>query len=595
MDNYLPTEVEIRRIVLAYFGGTKGGKTTGIAALTKIPDVIIDLASGDDGRTKTTVQYHIVPDEELSEILIEDIEIFEQNIMGSITGDVQRYNEQVKKDSVLKKVLRLESLDEGDDVRKYVSDHIKQFTDTKPSIETLKLLLCSENIDRYIRRITLVVPAQTDVANYLLKNKMELFIRDTRGLLDIALEANNGKEQASRTLRELGLEGLDGILFFCSESYPNIIQELYYDTFKSVFQSVPVFLMARDNMLFKIFNMNGQPTNYKNVESLVDNIQQGGNTFYSDIEEQYFLNTFALMEKFNITFFDSSVGSYRFRDKFFNQQKVEFLFPSCASLKNLSVSKSHSDMPDVDIATQPDFIFYQTIAVVSCIKMLTMIGHLQEGMLTVLKSGLASDCLWNVCIEPNNMNYLESDFSNYDNYHTSYAATSYVKPQFTTVSKSRIEQDIIDPTVELLGSRGGITTMNNGRLRYPITAVTAVTSRQWLSMLISKITLDGNLMNPHTNEELFPELKGDIKAQEALLQKALYHILYKRFTDVNATIQYYLLVDRHRVVDGILTIRNVKKTTYTSFVEVVRNVIEVFCKYVRSSYDISEIYRNPND
>lgn len=314
----------------------KEARQQGFAALTKIPDVIIDLASGDDGRTKTTVQYHIVPDEELSEILIEDIEIFEQNIMGSITGDVQRYNEQVKKDSVLKKVLRLESLDEGDDVRKYVSDHIKQFTDTKPSIETLKLLLCSENIDRYISRITLVVPAQTDVANYLLKNKMELFIRDTRGLLDIALEANNGKEQSSRTLRELGLEGLDGILFFCSESYPNIIQELYYDTFKSVFQSVPVFLMARDNMLFKIFNMNGQPTNYKNVESLVDNIQQGGNTFYSDIEEQYFLNTFALMEKFNITF-DSSVGSYRFRDKFFNQQKVEFLFPSCASLKFICI------------------------------------------------------------------------------------------------------------------------------------------------------------------------------------------------------------------------------------------------------------------
>ena len=72
MDNYLPTEVEIRRIVLAYFGGTKGGKTTGIAALTKIPDVIIDLASGDDGRTKTTVQYHIVPDEELSEISEEE-------------------------------------------------------------------------------------------------------------------------------------------------------------------------------------------------------------------------------------------------------------------------------------------------------------------------------------------------------------------------------------------------------------------------------------------------------------------------------------------------------------------------------------------
>lgn len=268
-----------RRIVLAYFGGTKGGKTTGIAALTKIPDVIIDLASGDDGRTKTTVQYHIVPSEQLSGILVEDVEIFEQNIIGSVAGDIQKYNEQLKKDPVLKKVLKLEPLDEGDDVRKYVSGHMKQYRGTTPSIETLKLLMCSENIDRYIRRITLAVPAHSDVADYIIMNKIDLFIRDTRGLLDIALDDNNGKKQSSRTLRELGLEGLDGIVFFCSESYPNIIQELYHDTFKSVFQSVPVFLVARDNMMFKIFNMNSQPTNYKNGESLIDNIQQGKNIF----------------------------------------------------------------------------------------------------------------------------------------------------------------------------------------------------------------------------------------------------------------------------------------------------------------------------
>lgn len=599
MGNFLTRDAHLKgrakRINLAYFGGTKGGKTTGIAALTNIPDIIIDLASGDDGRTKTTVQYHIVPSEQLSDILVEDIEFFEQNIIGSVVGDIQKYNEQLKKDPVLKRILGLEPLNEGDDVRKYVSGHMKQFKGTTPSIETLKSLMCSENIDRYIRRITLAVPAHSDVADYIIKNKVDLFIRDTRGLLDIALDSTNAKEQSPRTLRELGLEGLDGIVFFCSESYPNIIQELYHDTFKSVFQSVPVFLIARDNMMFKIFNMNSQPTNYKNVESLIDNIQQGKNNFYSDIEEQYFLNTFALMEKFDITFFDSSVGSYKFRDTFFNQQKVEFLLPSCASLKSLSVMKLHSSMSNGDIATQPDFVFYQTIAVVSCIKMLKMICHLQEGMSSILKSGLASDCLWNVCLEPDNMNSLEMDFSKYDNYHTSYDATSYVKPQFTTISKERIEQDIADSMVELLGSRGGITTTSNGKLRYPTTAVTAVTSRQWISKLISKIKIERDLRNPTTNEELFPDLHGNMRAQETLLQKALYCILYKRYTDVNATIQYYLLVDRYKVVDGILRRRNISNISYTSFVEVIRNIIEEFCNDLRTSYDISEVYRNSND
>lgn len=301
------------------------------------------------------------------------------------------------------------------------------------------------------------------------------------------------------------------------------------------------------------------------------------------------------MEKFDITFFDSEVRSYRFRDTFFNQQKVEFLLPSCVSLKRLSVSKLHSSMFNGNITTQPDFVFYQTIAVVSCIKMLKMICQLQEGMSSILKSGLASDYLWDVCLEPDNMNSLERDFSKYDNYHTSYDATSYVKPQFTTILKGRIEQDIDDSTVELLGSRGGITTTSNGKLRYPTTAVTAVTSRQWISKLISKITIEENLTNPTTNEEMFPDLQGNMKAQETLLQKALYCILYKRYTDVNATIQYYLLVDRYKAVDGIIRRRNASKTSCTSFVEVIRNVIEDFCNDVRTSYDISEVYRNSND
>ncbi len=595
-DNLVVSDIEqeSKKMILGYVGGTKGGKTTGIASLTSIPDQIIKVSSGDSGRTKTTVEYHFTSWSKSKSIIIENIDIFEQNILGANNGDVKKYNEQLKNNSVLTNVLGLHSIEEGENVHQYILNTINLLQNTTVNLESIKKLLCTEGIDKYIRRITLAVPAQEDIKTYINSNNIELYIRDTRGLLDIALEDNaQNKRQSISNLKDLGLEGLDGIVFFCSETYPNIIQDLYYDTFKSVFQSVPVFLMARDNMLFKIFSINNQVTNYQNVDNFIDSIQKRTNILYTEIEEQYFLNTFDLMQRFEITVYDEVTKQYSFKDTYFNQEMVEFIVPSCASLKKLSVDK---DFNPEECIKEDDFVFYQTISVVSCIKMITMIKHLQTGMIKILKSGLASNLIWKKSNDPVSIKSLQEDYSKYDNYHTSYAASKFVKPQFTTLMKKDIEEGIGDSSVELLGKRGGITTMNNGKLRYPITAVTAVTARQWISHLIDKIEITGNLIEKTTNKELFPDLHDDVKAQNALVQKALYCALYKYYTDVDATIQSYLIVERYKVVKEIGNIRDKGITANSiSFIDVIRNIIKDYCIRITEIQDISSTYKNQGE
>lgn len=591
MENNLLNETEIgkigKTITLAYFGATKGGKTTGIATLTAIPDQIIELASGDDGRTRTTVQYHINSDNISEDIAIERIELSKQNIIDSDRGDVAGYNARVKKNKVFKDVLGLSELNEGEDVETYVLDKIEEFENKVVPLKELKQLMCTESIDKYIRRLTIKVPAQKDIAEYLRNNKIDLFIRDTRGLLDIALNDNKVEEQSSKSLRELGLENLDGIVFFCSDSYPNIIQDLYKDTFENVFKSVPVFLVDRVDTMFEIFKMNGQPVNINNISSLITQIQDGTHPIHSNIESKFY-PTFKLMKYFDITEIDKQAHELSFKDTYFNQQKVEFILPNCPSLTDLSIFQNINTQT---IVAKEDFLFYQMVSVVSCLRMIDMICNLQDNMQKLIQKSIATKYLWDIC--NSSMDILEKDFKGYDCYRGN---TNYVRPQLDAVSRDRILQDIEDSNIELLGNRNGITTIDKstGRLRYPTTAVSAVTARIWISKLISDIDLKEDLKESESNKLLFPDLKGNVAAQSILLRKALYSILYKKFTDTDASIRYYLIVDRHKAVKGINTRRNKQNTAYSAFAEVVQNVVYEFCECVKEKNldDISNVIKN---
>ncbi len=86
-------------------------------------------------------------------------------------------------------------------------------------VKPVKKLMCSESIDRFVKKITLRVPAEKSLALFLEKKNIDLRVRDTRGLLDLVLKEDL-KAQTYKSLSELGLDGLDGVIFFCSDSYP---------------------------------------------------------------------------------------------------------------------------------------------------------------------------------------------------------------------------------------------------------------------------------------------------------------------------------------------------------------------------------------
>lgn len=551
--NYSKTKsTEMKTIRLANVGTTKCGKTTSIAVLTDVAETIIQLAQNDEGRTKTTVEYHIVPKIEQKGLLIEEIDLFEQNIMGSADGNVEKYNSQLDKFSVLSSVLGLSQLNEETNVREHIRQQICKLEDKFADVDQLKKLMCSESIDRFIRKLTLCVPAQRSLAPFLEKNKIDLRIRDTRGLLDIVLDRDL-EEQTSKSLSELGLDDLDGVAFFCSDSYPNFVPKLYKDVLKSVFESIPIFLVHNKiNFMYQNFPHTDSPEELsKNIKNMIKQIQEKKHPIYEDREIlEKSKPTFQLMEELKIGSFENDVFS--FTDAYFKNEMIQFLLPSCSSLNE---------------PTSDKFMFYQETTIISYENIILMILQLHEGMDKIFSANIAQNIIQQINMRCKDI--LEKDFLKYENACNGSYSTSFVKPQLTYLTKEQLIKDISNDKVQLLGSRCGITTMNNGKLRYATTAVVAVTARKWITYLISDIVLEESLKDSN-GDFIFDNTKTPIDIQQNLLRKALLNRLYKQYTDTEATIQNYLLIKRETVVDGIRETRSVNNTLYNVITEIIR-------------------------
>lgn len=576
----------LNQLIFAYLGMTKSGKTTGIAAMTAYPEKIIAISSGDNNRTKVTVQYHLVVDGS-DDIIVEEFEFYLQSIIMSPDGiNKEKFNEELERNKILKSVLKLEKVGVDENLRESVNRQLNEF---KKSLrqEDIKLLINTEGIDKYVKKVTLRVKANEEVARFIVEKSLDLYIRDTRGLLDIALEEDaNGTKKLSnvRSLSDLGLDGINGVVFFCAENYPNIVSSIYEDTFKNVFQSVPFFLITRDHSMVKLFRSNGQPESLSNISVMINNIQSGKNPSYQDVEDEYFIETLMLLEKFKVVE-KNSQGNYEFKDQYFKQSETEFITAECTSLKKLARGATSLEA----LSSDKDFKFYQYTMIVALKQMVSMVLDLHASINEVITSGVAISPLkqgLQVCITE-----LTLDLQKYDNYHTSSQATEIVKPQLTTLEKADLQGNLVNVNVQVLGKYGGITTLQNGKLRYAATAVAAVTSRQSLYRLIEKITLSSDLTDAN-GRVLIHILKGDYKRQEALLKKALRYILYNYFTDTEATIQNYLIAKRHEVEKAIKTIRTNQIAPSDAVEECVKDVINSFFNDLTSITSVSDMFIN---
>lgn len=552
---------------LALIGPTKNGKTTTIAALAETPDILINCSKGDSNRTKVTISYHFDIDSEPG-VTIECVEFFRErfSFVGANPEDrISKFNELMgSADGTLLSLLGFAKLASGTDLNDHIDDVIKSYENTSVDEKLLKVLITTEGIDKYVKRITLRVRPNEALSNVLKEIHTDLFIRDTRGLLDIMVTEDK-RIQNIPSLSDLGLDNLDGVIFFASDSIPNIVPTLYADTLKNVLKSVPVFLVTRDKSMVKEYQRIYRDFSEDNIIEFIRKIQNVDNLLYAydDITTDFFQDTISLFESDNLHIMENG----EFCDTFFPLNEVEFLVPMVRELKDRNC--------DTHSAVQSEnFSFFRQVCTQSLCMMLDMINKLFDNIQKLRVS--AANQLRNAYEEDKKKETLQNDIARYN-----LNPTAYMRPQLSYCSAETISEQIIDPLYEPLGPRGGITTMNNGKLRYPATAVLAVTARQYISHLIYNTVINDEIRG------LFESVSDIMLAK--LLHKTLWCYLY-RFTDSYASIRQYLIVNRDEVSAGIMKTRNRGgNSEQYPICDTNDNIVNSFADYIENNEEIKSI------
>lgn len=123
--------------------------------------------------------------------------------------------------------------------------------------------------------------------------------------MDLALQKQEDGTRITntRSLSDLGLDGLSGVLFFCSrDGYTNNVLQIYEDTLKNVFKSVPIFLIRRSEILPLACKVQGTPKNVVETINFTKAMQKGENQFFPSYELENFQTTLKLLNDLNIAY-----------------------------------------------------------------------------------------------------------------------------------------------------------------------------------------------------------------------------------------------------------------------------------------------------
>lgn len=556
---------EVTSIILAILGQTKFGKSTLLALLSCIFMRFLRIFSKSGGRTKTLTEYWYDKNNDNKDIWIKSIDVRWSECLGGTKNDVEAYNANLKNRPALVKGLGLQPLRIGDNPRKYLEDKLAELLNRQITDEEMEKLICTKDLDSCIRKIVVRVPANDILKAYMEECDVEITIRDTKGLLDFSVDDELDKSDANLT--EIGLDTIDGAIFGCSDSYPNVIQEIYADTLQNVFKSVPTFFMARDPRMFTSFGKKESFTEAE-VDEYITGIQTGKNPNYEDVDDLFFNDTNELFKELGIMHVEN--GEYVFSEVYFGKDETTFLFPTSTTLKKFGSGKTTED----ELIEANDVKFLQMVVSLSVLKMVSLILSFRESINCLKHDGYAGKFMH--AAAQKTKGELLVDFDKYDNASHGYSSTSYCKPQLQSASKASILTNIDNSETAILGPNGGITTRNNGKLKFFATAVVAVSARKWLDRIIGAVEVTEDICDSN-GKSLFPGLSGNFHAQTQLVKSVLRNCLYKEYTDNQATLQYHLCVDRYRAEFGIQE-RRKAPTLQNAFEQTVEIIVNDFCR-----------------
>lgn len=537
-----------KKLIIALIGMSKGGKTSFINSLSYNPKEMLAAHAKNEARTKITVNYEYVPYGEIMKAVVISIGWNKARIAcGGDYKNFDAYNKAVEENKIYQKI-GFKRICGVDNMFSELTQQILQI-EKSMTVEKVMSIINIESIDEYITTITIQIPANNYLSKMLLEKNMILVLRDTRGLLDLMIEDGNSntKNIYLKPLAELGLDGINGIIFMCDGFFVDSIARIYSRMLKTVMNAVPVFLAYRDKIICDEY-IDAVQSARNILEKKKKNSDMFESRFYDAL---YFLNNIGIVKNID--------GEFEFATfNYFDKLDVEYLFPECIYLSKVKMGKKVEENPLDDIS-YVNYTYYTTYIISDIIKKLL---DYYDNIFNVFKGNTLANVLRKHRYEF--QQDVEKDFNKYGIvYHTEYA-----RPQVDYEDYVSISDKMCNRNVDILGPRDGITSMNGRKMRYIASAVSGVTIERALRKWINKQTFYTEI---NTESVLDDNKKADV------IKKALSYVLQKRFVDYYATIQGYNCMNRYVIRDNIEEIRKKNVCQSKAMYEYAGFVLDAFC------------------
>ena len=537
-----------KKLVIALMGLSKGGKTSFINSLSHNPKEMLAVHAKNEARTKVTVNYELVSYGEITEAAVINIGWNKARIAcGGDYKNFDSYNKACDEDEIYKE-LGLQKISGCENMYSELNKQIAQIEQTM-TVDKVMTLINIERMDEYITTITIQVPANEYLSKILTQNGMTLVLRDTRGLLDLMIEEgkNNTKTVYMKPLAELGLDGINGIIFMSEGTFQDSIAKMYRRMLKTVMNAVPVFLAYRDKTICEEFIID-----IPSAKNVIDNKKKN-----LDMFEDRFYEALNFLK--NVGIVNEIDGDFEFATfNYFKKLDVEYLFPECMYLSRIKRGRPTKENPLED-ETFVNYTLYTTYIMSDVISKL--LGYYDD-IFSVFRGNTLSNVLRKHRYEF--QEDVERDFKEYGyKYHTEYA-----RPQVDYENADSISDKMCDVGVDILGPRDGITSMTGRKMRYVASGVSGVTIERALRKWINKQTFYNEI---NMESALDDNKKADV------IKKALSYVLQKRFVDYYATIQGYICMNRYIIKDNIEAIREKNVCESKAMYEYAGFVLDAFC------------------
>lgn len=520
-------------IDVAVVGLTNSGKSTFITSLfneSKIPENvrISELRNNNGGLTKVTTYYNII---DCQSVEVAHVDFNFNNILRGIDDtDIESINKKLLSDDYKKfKIDPVVANESGKYIDSLVSNLNKFASEIKRDFETTIKYINMKSADSLIKSIKINVPASDKILEIMKKYQFtSVILRDTRGFLDTDLSDIQSKVP---TLADSGLDGIQACIFMNGQDsvMPNLGRDIYGEFVKSIFESVPTFIVERSAKLA------GKLEDY-----LDDNVQLNHETYEGLVNNKRITNlNFNEMQKF-LTVLGVTDDKGMSANQLIDAHKRELLLPE------ISMLKGNTESDDYQIYEFCVFeVFDRLLKTLSDFR--TLLNKIIKFFDNPNQLNAIHDKFFSVFYK----NYFGEIVKGYYKYYSH--AGQLVRPVTQGYSKQNLLYNLSHN--RLLGPRGGITTKSSGEYMYGATGVFAATSWNVFQLII---------VNLKEYSEIREEIKKfmDDEGPKVLelyileIQQCLRYILHDKYTDRHAHFGGYPIIDRDKVVSAIINMRN---------------------------------------